>query len=104
MPHARGTRDSAARALGRALMPAPVGGQRPIATAAAVATDFPRDRRRRPRPWQRGSNENTNGHLRRYLPRHLSLRDYSQDDLDAIAAELNGRPRQTLGFKTPSAQ
>ena len=53
-------------------------------------------------PWQRGSNENTNGLLRQYLPRHVSMRDYSQDDLDAIAAELNGRPRQTLGFKTPS--
>jgi IS30 family transposase len=37
-----------------------------------------------------------------YLPRHVSMQDYSQDDLDAIAAELNGRPRQTLGFKTPS--
>jgi IS30 family transposase len=53
-------------------------------------------------PWQRGSNENTNGLLRQYLPRHVSFRDYSQDDLDGIAAELNGRPRQTLGFKTPS--
>jgi IS30 family transposase len=53
-------------------------------------------------PWQRGSNENTNGLLRQYLPRHVSLWDYSQDDLDGIAAELNGRPRQTAGFKTPS--
>ena len=40
--------------------------------------------------------------LRQYLPRHVSMRDYSQDDLDVIAAQLNGRPRQTLGFKTPS--
>jgi IS30 family transposase len=53
-------------------------------------------------PWQRGSNENTNGLLRQYLPRHVSMRSYSQEDLDGIAAELNGRPRQTLGFKTPS--
>jgi IS30 family transposase len=53
-------------------------------------------------PWQRGSTENTNRLLRQYLPRHVNLRDYSQDDLDDIAAELNGRPRQTLGFKTPS--
>ena len=53
-------------------------------------------------PWQRGSNENTNGLLRQYLPRHVNLRDFSQADLDGIAAELNGRPRQTLGFKTPS--
>ncbi|GAB2661825.1 hypothetical protein GCM10027088_45280 [Nocardia goodfellowii] len=53
-------------------------------------------------PWQRGSNENTNGLLRQYLPRHLDFRTYSQSDLDAIADELNGRPRQTLGFRTPS--
>ncbi|GAJ84491.1 hypothetical protein NBRGN_074_00420 [Nocardia brasiliensis NBRC 14402] len=53
-------------------------------------------------PWQRGSNENTNGLLRQYLPRHLDLRTYGQADFDAIADELNGRPRQTLGFRTPS--
>jgi IS30 family transposase len=53
-------------------------------------------------PWQRGSNENTNGLLRQYLPRSLNFRTLSQDDLDAIALELNERPRQTLGFKTPS--
>jgi IS30 family transposase len=52
-------------------------------------------------PWQR-SNENTNGLLRQYLPRGADLRQLDQAALDAIAAELNGRPRQTLGFKTPS--
>lgn len=53
-------------------------------------------------PWQRGSNENTNGLLRQYLPRSLNFRTLSQSDFDDIADELNGRPRQTLGFKTPS--
>jgi IS30 family transposase len=53
-------------------------------------------------PWQRGTNENTNGLLRQYLPRTVSMRDYSQAEFDAIADRLNGRPRQTLGFKTPS--
>ncbi|GAB3203443.1 hypothetical protein GCM10027262_00080 [Nocardia tengchongensis] len=53
-------------------------------------------------PWQRGGNENTNSLVRQYLPRHLDLRAYRQADLDAIADELNGRPRQTLGFRTPS--
>ena len=53
-------------------------------------------------PWQRGSNENTNGLLRQYLPRRRDFRTLTQTDFDAIAAELNNRPRQTLGFKTPS--
>ena len=53
-------------------------------------------------PWQRGSNENTNGLLRQYMPRRLDFRTLTQDHLDAIALELNDRPRQTLGFKTPS--
>ncbi len=53
-------------------------------------------------PWQRGSNENTNGLLRQYFPKRTEIAHYTQTELDAVAAELNGRPRQTLGFKTPS--
>jgi IS30 family transposase len=50
----------------------------------------------------RGSNENTNGLLRQYLPRRLDFQTLTQADFDAIAQQLNERPRQTLGFKTPS--
>jgi IS30 family transposase len=53
-------------------------------------------------PWQRGTNENTNGLLRDYFPKGHDMRQWDQEHLDNVAAELNGRPRQTLEWMSPS--
>lgn len=67
-----------------------------LATDIAVYFCDPRS------PWQRGSNENTNGLLRQYFPKGINLSEYSQAQLNAVARRLNERPRMTLGYETPA--
>ena len=54
------------------------------------------------RPWQRASNENTNGLLRQYFPKGTDLTRWTREEIEAVAAALNARPRKILGWKTPA--
>lgn len=70
--------------------------------AITSATSMPVYLCNRRSPWQRGTNENTNRLLRQYLPKNANLRRFTQEDLDAIAHELNHRPRKIHGYRSPA--
>lgn len=67
-----------------------------------VLADLPVHFRDPHRPWQRGANENANGLLRRHFPKGTDLSAHGPEDLEAVAAELNSRPRETPGWRTPA--
>ncbi|MYQ82754.1 IS30 family transposase, partial [Streptomyces sp. SID4936] len=78
------------------------GSEMHLHTQFSTATDMPVYFCDPGSPWQRGSNENTNGLLRQYFPKGTDLAAHTPQDLAAVAAELNSRPRKTLGWETPA--
>ena len=71
-------------------------------TAFTVETDIPVFFADPKSPWQRGTNENTNGLLRHYFPKGTDLSRWSAEEIEAVAATINSRPRKVLGWKTPA--